>query len=159
MPLKITDRHRRAAKLLGKGHTHADTASIIGVSRTAIYTWTKRPEFMELVDRARIKSASVVHLVTEAADEELPADWRQRASETLATAAIPAVGIIMAAMRGADVTRHQLDTARWLIERLAIEAPAAVAPDEITTSDDLVAALVESVDVRVLEAALERAAG
>ncbi len=158
----LDERHKEAARLLGKGNTQSDVAELVGVTRQAVSSWMRRPDFRELVERAKLqrgKGAPVVQLVTDSGQGvELPPNWRRLSSTQLALAALPAVGIITAAMRGANVTRHQLDTARWLVERLAIEAPEEIAPDEITTSEDLIAALAESVDPRVLMAALERAA-
>ena len=154
----LSNRHHRAAMLLAKGMSQSDVASILEVTRQTVSCWMKRDDFRQLVEREKLKEGhgNVIALVP-SMDEALPPNWRELASESLAQAARPAVATIFAALQGEALPKAQIDTARWLVERLGIEAPVVAPPDEITTSDDLVRALADTIDRRVLEAALEAA--
>lgn len=157
-PGQITTRQRDAARLIARDVSQADVARMLDVTRAAVSRWCKLEPFRLLVEREKLKmgSGNVVALVP-SMDEALPADWREQSADALAHAARPAIATVTAALRGEPLPKTQIDTARWLIERLGIEAPVVAAPDEITTSDDLVRALAETIDRRVLEAALEAA--
>lgn len=158
------DRMKRAAWVFARGGTWEEAARRAGVSQQSINRYRQDPRWGQILEDAKadVEAAPVVQLVPPSRDtqpDSLPANWRALSSLQLALCAQPAVRVIRDAMLGADVTKAQLDTARWLVERLAIESPAEEPEEEITTWEDAARALAESADVRLLEAALRMAVG
>lgn len=158
------DRMKRAAWVFARGGTWAEAAERAGVSQQSVSRYRQDPRWDQILEDAKadVADAPVVRLVppaTSTQPDALPANWRKLSSLQLAMCAQPAVRVIRDAMTGADVTKAQLDTARWLVERLAIESPAEEEPEEITTAEDAARALADAADPRLLRRALELAEG
>ena len=160
---KIARMHR-AAWVFARGGTWAEAASRAGVSAQTLSRYRRSPEWPGILaeheERGALSPETVVRLVPPDKDpDELPSNWRGLASLQLAMAAQPAARLLVDAMNGADVSRAQLDTARWIVERMGIAAPEEAPPDELTTSDEVIDALANELDERILVAALARKRG
>ena len=152
----------KAAMSLARGSTQLEASEAAKVSRATVAKWVKRPDFIALVAayKSPAKPAAVIPLtiappVEVGTPASLPADWRRASALQLAAGVPSAVSCITNALTTDDPpTKAQLDTARWVIERMGIVAPEEVAQDEIVTVDDMVAEL-RQLDPRLLRLALE----
>ena len=151
-----------AARSIARGATQLEASRKAKVSRACVAKWVRAPWFIEMVAayRAPPATAQIVKLEvappsTVYSPASLPADWRQASAVQLAAGVPSAVRCIIGALESDDPpTKAQLDTARWVIERMGIAAPEEVPEDEITTVDDMVAEL-RQLEPRLLRLALE----
>ena len=153
-----------AARVFARHGTQQEAADAAGVSRQAVARWQKKPSFVEMVAGLTKPIAPVVPLEVapraEPPSRTLAPDWRQASATELAAGVPIAVRCVIGALDSDDPpTKAQLDTARWVIERMGIVAPEEVPAEEITTSDEMADALASECGVRLLELALERARG
>lgn len=150
-------RQRRAARILARGGRANEAADSAGVSSQTISRWKRDPDFVAMISEESASGEVVVNLAPPTGSvEALPSNWRQLASLQLASAVSPAIRIMTDALQGADVSKAQLDTARWVVERMAIEAPAEQEAEEISSSEELIEALASELSERMIRAVLER---
>ena len=149
----------RAAKKLSEGGLQSEAAEAAGVTRQAVARWQRSPEFIAMVDAYGKPTPPTVALLPKPsrvrAPATLPEDWRRASALQLAAGVPLAVRCVVDALDSDDPpTKAQLDTARWLIERMAVAAPEEAAQDEITDAGTMAAELADAVPAQVLREAL-----
>jgi len=143
--MKLTKRHRLAARLLGEGTSNRETASAVGVSGAAVRKWRKDPEFAALIEEARAEPPRP------ASEEPVPEDWREQMKGRQARAAIKAHAYLESLVEpGAAKNATGAKAAATLLEFASVQPLEARQVERVEAPADLVA-LMWGFPLEVLE--------
>lgn len=118
-------RHHNAARCLAQGGTLREAAELAGVSAQSISNWKRNPEFAALIEEYVTATEAPTAPATPSEIDALPDTWREDAAHSLALCVGPALDTLLMCMRGGPVTKAQADVARWVVDRVGIQAPSA----------------------------------